>query len=135
MHDYYFSVHSDMSFLEFCVKQSSSEAEMLLRENIGSLDAKHEFIDKFLNYKSFLSSDVLEMAFQPNLTRTSTAGTSAGAGGARVSGTNFSGTAARESDAASKKKTKKGKKVSPSVLGFSVVSNRIMMGDIQNVDE
>jgi len=34
-----------------------------------------------------------------------------------------------------KKKGKKGKKVSPSVLGFNVVSNRIMMGEIQAVDD
>jgi hypothetical protein len=135
VHNFYFYVHSDMSFLEYCIKQSSSEAEMLLRENIGSLDTNHEFIDKFLNYKSFLSSDVLEMAFQANLPRTNAAGVSSGAGGVRVTATNSSGTAARESDAAVKKKTKKGKKVSPSVLGFSVVSERIMMGEIQTVDE
>ncbi|GER37582.1 GYF domain-containing protein [Striga asiatica] len=36
---------------------------------------------------------------------------------------------------AGKKKGQKGKKVSPSVLGFNVVSNRIMMGEIQTVDE
>ena len=34
-----------------------------------------------------------------------------------------------------KKKGKKGKKVSPSVLGFNVVSNRIMMGEIQSVED
>ena len=34
-----------------------------------------------------------------------------------------------------KKKGKKGKKVSPAVLGFSVVSNRIMMGEIQTVED
>lgn len=34
-----------------------------------------------------------------------------------------------------KKKGKKGKKVNPSVLGFNVVSNRIMMGEIQTVDD
>jgi hypothetical protein len=34
-----------------------------------------------------------------------------------------------------KKKGKKGKKVSPLVLGFNVVSNRIMMGEIQTVED
>ena len=34
-----------------------------------------------------------------------------------------------------KKKGKKGKKVNPSVLGFNVVSNRIMMGEIQTVED
>ncbi|KAL4331944.1 hypothetical protein GQ457_07G026230 [Hibiscus cannabinus] len=34
-----------------------------------------------------------------------------------------------------KKKGKKGKKVSPAVLGFNVVSNRIMMGEIQVLED
>ncbi|KAK8585097.1 hypothetical protein V6N13_139036 [Hibiscus sabdariffa] len=34
-----------------------------------------------------------------------------------------------------KKKGKKGKKVSPAVLGFNVVSNRIMKGEIQVVED
>ncbi|ONM51259.1 GYF domain-containing protein [Zea mays] len=55
---------NDVSFLEFCIKQSTTEAEILLHENIGSLDRNHEFIDKFLNYKAFLSADVIHMAFQ-----------------------------------------------------------------------
>ncbi|CBI19683.3 unnamed protein product, partial [Vitis vinifera] len=52
----------DTSFLEFCLKQSRSEAEILLTENLN--DPNHEFIDKFLNYKELLSADVLEIAFQ-----------------------------------------------------------------------
>lgn len=39
-----------------------------------------------------------------------------------------------ELDGGGKKKGKKGKKVSAAVLGFNVVSNRIMMGEIQNID-
>jgi hypothetical protein len=39
-----------------------------------------------------------------------------------------------EMDGGGKKRGKKGKKVSAAVLGFNVVSNRIMMGEIQNVD-
>jgi hypothetical protein len=39
-----------------------------------------------------------------------------------------------ELDGGGKKKGKKGKKVSAAVLGFNVVSNRIMMGEIQNVE-
>ncbi|CAN6202974.1 unnamed protein product [Urochloa humidicola] len=123
---------NDISFLEFCIKQSTAEAETLLRENIGSLDRNHQFIDKFLNYKAFLSSEVIDMAFQAPSTR-----------GARGDGTAraYPATAARggmgadmELDGGGKKKGKKGKKVSAAVLGFNVVSNRIMMGEIQNVD-
>jgi len=123
---------NDISFLEFCIKQSTLEAETLLRENIGSLDCNHQFIDKFLNYKAFLSSEVIDMAFQAPSTR-----------GTRSDGADRAnpGTAARggtsadmELDGGGKKKGKKGKKVSAAVLGFNVVSNRIMMGEIQNVD-
>ncbi|KAG0467120.1 hypothetical protein HPP92_018700 [Vanilla planifolia] len=110
---------NDTSFLEYCSKQSNSEAETLLKENLGSLDRNHEFIDKFLSYKDFLSPKVMEMAFQtknqglePAVLDTETEG---GKGG--------------------RKKVKKGKKVSPTVLGFNVVSNRIMMGEIQSVED
>ncbi|CAN6213057.1 unnamed protein product [Urochloa humidicola] len=123
---------NDISFLEFCIKQSPVEAETLLHENIGSLDRNHQFIDKFLNYKAFLSSEVIDMAFQAPSTRGAR-----GDGAARA----YPATAARggtgadmELDGGGKKKGKKGKKVSAAVLGFNVVSNRIMMGEIQNVD-
>ena len=56
------SFFSDTSFLEFCLKQSRSQAEMLLKENLGSYDRDHGFMTSFLN--DFLSCDVLEMAFR-----------------------------------------------------------------------
>ncbi|KAM7521115.1 hypothetical protein LguiB_020077 [Lonicera macranthoides] len=56
--------HSDKSFLKFCLKQSRSEAKILLTENLGSYDPDHKFIDKFLNFKDFIPADVLEIAFQ-----------------------------------------------------------------------
>jgi len=123
---------NDISFLEFCIKQSTLEAETLLRENIGSLDRNHQFIDKFLNYKAFLSSEVIDMAFQAPSTR----GTrSDGAARANPATAARGGTSVdMELDGGGKKKGKKGKKVSAAVLGFNVVSNRIMMGEIQNVD-
>jgi hypothetical protein len=55
---------TDTSFLEFCIKQPASEAEMLLVDNIGSLDHNRNFIDKFLSYKAFLSADIIDMAFR-----------------------------------------------------------------------
>jgi len=105
---------------------------MLLHENIGSLDRSHQFIDKFVNYKAFLSADVIDMAFQAP----STPGTRGdGAGRANAAAAARGGTSAdAELDGVGKKKGKKGKKVSAAVLGFNVVSNRIMMGEIQNVD-
>ncbi|KAI3684846.1 hypothetical protein L6452_34073 [Arctium lappa] len=122
----------DTSFLEFCLKQSRSEAEILLKENLGSYDRDHEFIDKFLNYKDFMPSDVLEIAFQ---SRKQVSGDASyrvhdGARDTEVGGSN-----ANADSKGGKKKGKKGKKVSPAVLGFNVVSNRIMMGEIQTVED
>lgn len=130
----------DTSFLEFCLKQSRSEAEILLKENLGFYDPDHEFIEKFLNYKDLLPSDVLDIAFQ--------SGNDPKASGDLfwdsevVSGSKPSGTASAAADGGSaaksgggKKGRKKGKKVSSAVLGFNVVSNRIMMGEIDNIDD
>ncbi|KAL3514629.1 hypothetical protein ACH5RR_027346 [Cinchona calisaya] len=129
----------DTSFLEYCLKQSRSEAEMLLIENLGSFDPDHEFIDKFLNYKDLLPEDVLEIAFQSRNDRRV-----AGSGSREMisdnggfEGLDQSNAAAHDASAkgGGKKKGKKGKKVSASVLGFNVVSNRIMMGEIQSIED
>ncbi|XP_038705199.1 protein ESSENTIAL FOR POTEXVIRUS ACCUMULATION 1-like isoform X1 [Tripterygium wilfordii] len=126
----------DTSFLEFCLKQTRTEAEMLLTENLGSFDPDHEFIEKFLNYRELLPADVLEIAFQSrNDRKVSQSGAkevnsdNAGFGGVDRDGLDGS------SKAGGKKKGRKGKKVSPVVLGFNVVSNRIMMGEIQTVED
>lgn len=125
----------DTSFLEYCLKQSRSEAEMLLTQNLGSYDPDHEFIDKFLNYKDFLPADVLEIAFQSRNDHKVT-GFSAGDMTSDNAGIDRDAAAGTDGSAkGGKKKGKKGKKVSPSVLGFNVVSNRIMMGEIQSVED
>ncbi|KAH0459564.1 hypothetical protein IEQ34_012378 [Dendrobium chrysotoxum] len=118
---------NDTSFLEYCLNQSTTEAEVLLKENLGSLDPKHEFIDKFLSYKDFLSSKVIEIAFRSNDSRP-------------VPGNGDAGSAVDfDADAqvvkVGSKKGRKGKKVSAAVLNFNVVSNRIMKGDIQTVED
>lgn len=104
---------------------------MLLTQNLGSVDPDRKFIDKFLNYKDFLTADVLEMAFKiQNERKPSTLGD--------MTSDNIDVEVAGATDGSAKggkKKGKKGKKVSPSVLGFSVVSNRIMMGEIQTVED
>ncbi|CAL0332670.1 unnamed protein product [Lupinus luteus] len=133
----------DTSFLEFCLKQSKSEAKALLTENLGSYDRDHKFIDKFLNYMEMLPSDVLEIAFQRRSDQKV-----GGLGGGRTLSANAAAAAADVQDVGNtegfskaggggggKKKGKKGKKVSPSVLGFNVVSNRIMMGEIQKIED
>ncbi|XP_016163200.1 uncharacterized protein LOC107605743 isoform X1 [Arachis ipaensis] len=124
----------DTSFLEFCLKQSRSEAELLLVENLGSYDPEHEFIEKFLNYKDMLPSDVLEIAFQ---SKTDKKATGVGASGVLSANADMQDMDNTEASGigGGKKKAKKGKKVSPAVLGFNVVSNRIMMGEIQRVED
>ncbi|KAM3341839.1 protein ESSENTIAL FOR POTEXVIRUS ACCUMULATION 1 isoform X1 [Capsicum galapagoense] len=125
----------DTSFLDFCFKQSKSEAEMLLIENLGSYDPDHEFIDKFLNYKDFLPADVFDMAFQG---RTDRKVTGASARDMTSSSVGFDQGNSSFQDSATKggkKKGKKGKKVNLSELGFNVVSNRIMMGEIQTLED
>ncbi|XVE56032.1 hypothetical protein DITRI_Ditri03aG0204900 [Diplodiscus trichospermus] len=129
----------DTSFLEFCLKQSRSEAEILLVENLGSFDPNHEFIEKFLNYKEFLSTDVLEIAFQSRNDQKFTGIGGGNANSSYTSAVDIDQDVAVGLDGSSrgggKKKGKKGKKVSPAVLGFNVVSNRIMRGEIQTVED
>ncbi|KAG0455647.1 hypothetical protein HPP92_024939 [Vanilla planifolia] len=121
---------NDTSFIEFCLKQRSSEAEALLKENLSSLDCNHEFIDKFINYMEFLSPQVLESAFLGQTVGSSHT--------ERVVSRDVEIEADNGVDGSSrggKKKGKKGKKLNPAILGFNVVSNRIMMGEIQTVED
>lgn len=123
---------ADTSFLEFCLKQPRAEAEQLLIENLGSFDPDHQFIEKFLNYKDFLPGDVLEVALKNQNNDKSYAGPQIVDG----LGSDVGGAAATDGGAkGGKKKGKKGQKISPAILGFNVVSNRIMMGEIQTMEE
>lgn len=125
----------DTSFLEFCFKQSKSEAEMLLIENLGSYDPDHEFIDKFLNYKDFLPANVFDMAFQGR-NDSKVAGASAKDVASNSVGVDQGNSSVQDwATKGGKKKGKKGKKVNLSELGFNVVSNRIMMGEIKTVED
>ncbi|KAJ4966449.1 hypothetical protein NE237_018298 [Protea cynaroides] len=129
----------DTSFLEFCLKQSTSEAETLLIENLGSFDPDHEFIDKLLNYKELLSADVIEIAFQSRNDRRVDGFDAGNVKTERLGDGDFDSDMAVGPDGSTrtggKKKGKKGKKVSASVLGFNVVSKRIMMGEIQTAED
>ncbi|XP_074557295.1 protein ESSENTIAL FOR POTEXVIRUS ACCUMULATION 1-like [Curcuma longa] len=131
---------NDTSFLEFCIKQTTSEAEMLLRENIGSLDRNHDFIDKFLNYKEFLPSDVLDTAFElqkthPISVEDSSHGPNAAAAAVPDPDEGADDVFDGQHKGRVKKKGKKGQKVNSTLLGFNVVSNRIMMGEIQTLED
>ncbi|GAB2230111.1 hypothetical protein Drorol1_Dr00014368 [Drosera rotundifolia] len=126
----------DTSFLEFCLRQPRSEAKEYLIQNLGTFDPNYEFIQKFLDYMEMLSPDVLDLAFQGQNDP------KASAAGSRDMNSDYQSAAGIDKDMGAdgsakggKKKGKKGKKVSPSVLGFNVVSNRILMGEIQNVED
>ncbi|KAI0525224.1 hypothetical protein KFK09_004617 [Dendrobium nobile] len=128
---------NDTSFLQFCLKQPTAEAAVLLRENLTSLDHDHEFIDKFINYKEFLSSEIIEMAFQSRKSsKAKDEKQSQASHGTRIP-RNLDAEIddGVEGSSKGKKKGKKGKKVSPTLLGFNVVSNRIMMGEIQTIED
>lgn len=83
-----------------------------------------------------LPSDVLEIAFQ---SRNDHKVPARGVGDVNAGNADTKDLDTYGQDGSSKgggkKKAKKGKKVSPSVLGFNVVSNRIMMGEIQTVED
>ncbi|KAH0681475.1 uncharacterized protein [Solanum tuberosum] len=125
----------DTSFLDFCFKQSKSEAEILLIENLGSYDPDHEFIDKFLNYKDFLPADVFDMAFQGRNDRKVTGASAKDVTSNSVGFDQGNSSVQDWAPKGGKKKGRKGKKVNLSELGFNVVSNRIMMGEIQTVED
>ncbi|XP_018455088.1 protein ESSENTIAL FOR POTEXVIRUS ACCUMULATION 1 isoform X1 [Raphanus sativus] len=132
----------DTSVLEFCLKLSRSEAETLLIENLGTVDRDHKFIDKFLNYKDLLPSEVVEIAFQSKGVSSSLSSSVVKSRNNNKAGEEeeyYKAPLANEgfSKVGGKKKGKKGKKVSlsSSVLGFNVVSNRIMMGEIQSIED
>nr|GMC54976.1 PERQ amino acid-rich with GYF domain-containing protein 2, putative isoform 1 [Ipomoea batatas] len=119
----------DTSFLQFCLNQTRSEAEVLLTENLGSFDPDHEFIHKFLDYKELLPADVLEIALQSGGSNQKATGRSA------ADSTSDGAAFDVATKGGGRKKGKKGKKVSLSELGFNVVSNRIMMGEIQTLED
>uniref|UniRef100_A0A0D6R305 GYF domain-containing protein n=1 Tax=Araucaria cunninghamii TaxID=56994 RepID=A0A0D6R305_ARACU len=137
--------NNDTYFLEYCMKLSTSEAEMLLVENLGLFDPEREFIDKVLKYKELLPADVIEMAFSYRDVHVQT-GTNMLTQDANTRDSKLK--SGRDTDTigvandldisakGGKKKGKKGKKMSPAVLGFSVESTtRRNKGEIQTLDD
>ena len=110
-----------------------------MTENLGSYDPKHEFIEKFLNYKDFLPANVLEIALEgqndQKVTGHGPGDVSSAVSGFGNSDQGMTTVPDGTTKGGGKKKGRKGKKVSSTVLGFNVVSNRIMMGEIQSVED
>ncbi|KAL0364356.1 UNVERIFIED_CONTAM: hypothetical protein Sangu_0533200 [Sesamum angustifolium] len=98
--------------------------------NAGNLDASGRRDAQFRRTSSCNDADVLETSFSdmlkssakkpaPQETHASATESSDGMAGARNN----------------KKKGKKGRQIDPALLGFKVTSNRIMMGEIQRMDD
>ncbi|XP_024524051.1 GRB10-interacting GYF protein 2 isoform X2 [Selaginella moellendorffii] len=107
---------SDMRQLDYCVSLPSVlEAERSLTQYLGESSDAQAFKGEFLRCRELMTPQMLQV-FNSGLKSD-----------AKVEG---------GSQTVSKKKTKKGKKiVDPSLLGFSVASNRMLMGEIQYVDD
>lgn len=84
---------------------------------------------RFRRTASCNDSDVSEASFIDMLKSTKKTAALQSAGGAAEP---LDGTQAGRSG---KKKGKKGRQIDPALLGFKVTSNRIMMGEIQGVDD
>lgn len=99
--------------------------------NAGNLDASSRRDVQFRRTSSCNDADVLETSFSDMLKSSvkkptppethSSAATSEASDGA--------------SGARNKKKGKKGRQIDPALLGFKVTSNRIMMGEIQRIED
>lgn len=98
--------------------------------NAGNVDAAGRRDAQFRRTSSCNDADVLETSFSdmlkssakkpaPQETHVSAAESSDGMMGARNN----------------KKKGKKGRQIDPALLGFKVTSNRIMMGEIQRIED
>ncbi|CAM6091961.1 unnamed protein product [Calypogeia fissa] len=147
--------NDDMTLVDFCISLPSvSEAGDYLTHYLGSGPVVQSFKVEFLRRKETLNSDVIRTVFPVSdaVIRDEALHKSNGKkveikgkvisikeiskedeGGNADSDSGNNSSAAK---LAQKKKGKKGKKVvDPSLLGFSVTSNRIMMGEIQHIED
>ncbi|KAL0335931.1 UNVERIFIED_CONTAM: protein ESSENTIAL FOR POTEXVIRUS ACCUMULATION 1 [Sesamum radiatum] len=100
--------------------------------NVGNMDASGRRDAQFRRTSSCNDADVLETSFSDML--------KSSAKKPAPQETHASAGAAESSDGMpggrnNKKKGKKGRQIDPALLGFKVTSNRIMMGEIQRIDD
>ncbi|KAK4402610.1 hypothetical protein Sango_1001700 [Sesamum angolense] len=100
--------------------------------NVGNMDASGRRDAQFQRTSSCNDADVLETSFSDML--------KSSAKKPAPQETHASAGAAESSDGMpggrnNKKKGKKGRQIDPALLGFKVTSNRIMMGEIQRIDD
>lgn len=139
-----------MTLVDFCISLPSvAEAGEYLTQYLGSGPTVQSFKTEFLRRKEMMPSDIIRTVFPVSdaVIRDESLNKSNGKKGDLKSKLVASSTTNKEDDSgftdadgnstkAGKKKGKKGKKVvDPSLLGFSVTSNRIMMGEIQHIED
>ncbi|KAK4786018.1 hypothetical protein SAY86_002707 [Trapa natans] len=92
---------------------------------------------RFRRTASYNSADISETSFIDMLKSTKKVSTLADSSNARYVGGAAETSDGGQSQAArgGKKKGKKGRQINPALLGFKVTSNRIMMGEIQGLDD
>ncbi|KAL2608476.1 hypothetical protein R1flu_027049 [Riccia fluitans] len=144
--------NDDMTLVDFCISLPSvAETGEYLTQYLGSGPTVQSFKSEFLRRKEMMPSDVIRTVFPVSdaVIRDDSLNKSNGKKGGDLkskvvaslsSSTKEEDSASAEVDGisskAGKKKGKKGKKVvDPSLLGFSVTSNRIMMGEIQHIED
>ncbi|KAL3676449.1 hypothetical protein R1sor_026397 [Riccia sorocarpa] len=142
--------NDDMTLVDFCISLPSvAEAGEYITQYLGSTPTVQSFKSEFLRRKELLPSDVIRTVFPVSdaVIRDESFSKSNGKKGGDLKSKLVASLGTKEEDNASaeadgnfskpgKKKGKKGKKVvDPSLLGFSVTSNRIMMGEIQHIED
>lgn len=89
---------------------------------------------RFQHTSSSGDSDVSEPSFMDMLRSNNTKKTVA-ASEAQTTGASSEPSDGTQGGRSAKKKGKRGRQIDPSLLGFKVTSNRIMMGEIQRLDD
>ena len=87
---------------------------------------------RFHRTSSFSDADVSEASFMDMLKSNAKKSAPVDGQTSSAGASELDGTLNRSN---SKKKGKKGRQIDPALLGFKVTSNRIMMGEIQRIDD
>ncbi|XP_024517879.1 uncharacterized protein LOC9662666 [Selaginella moellendorffii] len=129
--------NDDMTLLEFCLSlPSSAEAGEYLTQYLGSTANVQAFKSELLQRKELLPVEALRSVFTVSDAVISEDWKQASRGQGQFYEKSKAAETEFQESKAGKKKAKKGKKVvDPSLLGFSVTSNRILMGEIQHVED
>ena len=127
-----------MSIIQFCMSlPTAAEGGEYILQSVGNSPSAVAFKNEFVRRKTALVS-----AVAAGQNRGEAKGKQGKGEGGEGGGGDGVGVQAKEANVASvavagaKKKAKKGKKVlDPTLLGFNVITDRIMVGEIQRLEE